>query len=93
MAYHRQMKKEMGFPDEKVYTMLNEMTEALVNKIAAPEKILMKVQVMDCDTRISIPEDEIERAASFIRKGGRVNISFVPVTEDTSLKIIEKILY
>jgi biofilm PGA synthesis lipoprotein PgaB len=93
MSYHRQMKREMGFSNERIYEMLNFMTETIANKIAEPEKILMKVQVMDWDTRIAIPEDEIERVASFIRKSRKVNISFVPVTEDTSLEVIEKILY
>lgn len=92
MAYHRQMKKELDFSDERTYKMLDDMTEAVVNKVGEPEKILMKVQVMDWDTRISIPEDEIEMASNFIKKDRKVNISFVPITEDTSLEIIKKIL-
>ncbi|MBI3599273.1 MAG: family 10 glycosylhydrolase [Nitrospinae bacterium] len=91
MAYHRQMKKEMGFPDERIYEILNDMTANITNKIAAPEKILMKVQVIAWDTRISIPEDEIERVSRFIKKGGDVNMSFVPVTEDTPLGIIKRL--
>ncbi len=93
MAYHRQIKKELGFSDEKTYNMLNNMTDAVVNMVGEPEKILMKVQVMDWDTRTAIPDDEIERTADFIKSSRKVNISFVPVTEDTSLEAIEKILY
>lgn len=90
MAYHRQMKRELGFSDKKIYEMLSMMTDSIIDKVGT-SKILMKVQVMDWDTKASIPEDEIEMVSKFIKKGGDVNMSFVPVTEDTPLGIIKRL--
>ncbi|MBI5748619.1 MAG: hypothetical protein HZA00_05785, partial [Nitrospinae bacterium] len=89
MAYHRQMKRELGFSDEKIYEMLSMMTDSIIDKVGT-SKILMKVQVMDWDTKASIPEGEIETAINSIKNGRDINLSFVPVTEDTPLNIIEK---
>ena len=89
MAYHRQMKRELGFSDKKIYEMLSMMTDSIIDKVGT-SKILMKVQVMDWDTQLSIPEDEIETAINSIKNGRDINLSFVPVTEDTPLNIIEK---
>ena len=91
MAYHRQMKRELGFSDDKIYDMLNNMTKTIISKVGNADSILMKVQIMDWDTKASIPEDEIERVSKFIKKGGDVSISFVPVTEDTPLGIIKRL--
>jgi len=90
MAYHRQMKRELGFSDKKIYEMLSMMTDSIIDKVGT-SKILMKVQVMDWDTKASIPEDEIEMVSKFIKKGGDVNMSFVPVTEDTPLGTIKRL--
>jgi len=84
------MKKELGFSDKKIYELLNEMTESILSTVGKPDKILMKVQVIDWDTKASIPEDEIETAINSIKNGRDINLSFVPVTEDTPLNIIEK---
>ncbi|MBI3585126.1 MAG: family 10 glycosylhydrolase [Nitrospinae bacterium] len=89
MAYHRQMKRELGFSDKKIYEMLSMMTDTIIDKVGT-SKILMKVQVMDWDTKASIPEGEIETAINSIKNGRDINLSFVPVTEDTPLNIIEK---
>ncbi len=89
MAYHRQMKRELGFSDKKIYEMLSTMTDSIIDKVGT-SKILMKVQVMDWDTKLSIPEGEIETAINSIKNGRDINLSFVPVTEDTPLNIIEK---
>ena len=89
MAYHRQMKRELGLPDKKIYEILSMMTDSIIDKVGT-SKILMKVQVMDWDTQLSIPEDEIETAINSIKNGRDINLSFVPVTEDTPLNIIEK---
>lgn len=89
MAYHRQMKRELGFSDNKIYEMLSMMTDSIIDKVGT-SKILMKVQVMDWDTKASIPEGEIETAINSIKNGRDINLSFVPVTEDTPLNIIEK---
>ena len=89
MSYHRQMKRELGFSDKKIYEILSMMTDSIVDKVGT-SKILMKVQVMDWDTQLSIPEGEIETAINSIKNGRDINLSFVPVTEDTPLNIIEK---
>ncbi len=89
MAYHRQMKRELGFSDKKIYEMLSMMTDSIIDKVGT-SKILMKVQVMDWDTKLSIPDGEIETAINSIKNGRDINLSFVPVTEDTPLNIIEK---
>ena len=89
MSYHRQMKRELGFSDKKIYEMLSMMTDSIIDKVGT-SKILMKVQVMDWDTQLSIPEGEIETAINSIKNGRDINLSFVPVTEDTPLNIIEK---
>jgi biofilm PGA synthesis lipoprotein PgaB len=90
MAYHRQMKRELGFPDKDIYEMLGRMTDSIINKVGDLDKILMKVQVMDWDTKLSIPEGEIETAINYIKNGREINISFVPVTEEMPLNIIER---
>src|SRR3989338_5879002 len=69
------MKKELGFSDKKIYELLNEMTESILSTVGKPDKILMKVQVIDWDTKASIPEDEIETAINSIKNGRDINLS------------------
>ncbi|MEK6589325.1 MAG: poly-beta-1,6-N-acetyl-D-glucosamine N-deacetylase PgaB [Nitrospinota bacterium] len=91
MAYHRQMEKELGLSGDEIYRMLSEMVGTITNKVNDPQKILIKVQLVDWDTKRDISDTEIEKVIHSVKKNGNVSLSLVPVTEDTSLEVIKKV--
>ncbi|MFV1951675.1 MAG: poly-beta-1,6-N-acetyl-D-glucosamine N-deacetylase PgaB [Nitrospinota bacterium] len=90
MAYHRQIKKELQLSNKELYIFLKDMTTKMIDLIDNPNKILMKVQVVDWDTNIPIPHREIDKVFESITSQGRVSLAFTPVTKYLPLKVIRK---
>ncbi len=90
MAYHRQIKKELQLSNNDLYIFLKNMTTRLIDLIDNPNKILIKIQVVDWDTNAPIPNREIDKVFKSITSQGRVSLAFTPVTKHPPLKVIRK---
>ncbi len=88
MAYHRQIEKELHLSRAAVYEKISAMTSTLVNLIDDGNKILMKVQMADWDTRKQIPASEADEVFQRINDQGRVSLAFIPYSSRVPLDII-----
>ncbi len=88
MAYHRQIKKELRLSDGEVYEKIAGMTSSLLKLIDDPNKIMMKIQIRDWDTRKEIPSFEVDEVLRRINSQGRVSLAFVPYSAKLSLNVI-----
>jgi len=88
MAYHRQIKKELRLSDGAVYEKIAGMTTRLLRLIDDPNRIMMKIQIRDWETRKEIPSYEVEEVLRRINSQGSVSIAFVPYSAELSLDVI-----
>jgi hypothetical protein len=88
MAYHRQIRKELHLSEAAAYDTISDMTATLLNLIDDGNKVLMKVQMADWDTRRQIPSFEADEIFRRINNQGRVSLAFVPYTSKVPLEII-----
>ncbi|NVM57138.1 MAG: hypothetical protein HWN51_03340, partial [Desulfobacterales bacterium] len=88
MAYHRQMKKELHLSDAATYEKISRMTATLLKVIEDPNKILMKVQMADWDTRKQISPFETDEIFQRINNQGRVSLAFIPYSAKAPLDVI-----
>lgn len=88
MAYHRQIRKELGLDEAAVYDSIAGMTARLLKIIDRPDRILMKIQIQDWDTQKQIPFFEVDEVLRRITSQGRVSLAFVPYSAKGSLDVI-----
>ena len=66
------------------------MTKNLTRLVEDPNKILMKVQIIDWDTAYPIPAEEIDSAFKAIIQGGKVSLGYIRSTQEAPLHVIRK---
>lgn len=88
MAYHRQMRQELGLSEEAAYDQISNMTARALRLVDNPHKILMKVQMTDWKTRKQIPPYEASKVFESINDQGQVSLAFIPYSPSTPLAII-----
>jgi hypothetical protein len=88
MAYHRQIKDELGLSEEGAFDEMSKMTASLLRVVEDPYKIVMKVQMTDWKTRKQISSYEANQVFERISDEGKVSLAFVPYSHRVPLQII-----
>jgi biofilm PGA synthesis lipoprotein PgaB len=77
MAYHRQIMREKNLNLDAVFEMISNITRKGLAAIGKGDKLLMKVQTIDWDTRETVPSDELRKVFEAIKRGGDVSLAYV----------------
>lgn len=77
MAYHRQMMKEKRLNLDNALDMISDITRTGVDIIGNKDKLLMKVQSVDWDTKEAVPSDELKLVFESIKKAGGTSLAYV----------------
>ncbi|MBI3354561.1 MAG: family 10 glycosylhydrolase [Nitrospirae bacterium] len=77
MAYHRQIMKEKNLSLDAAFEMISDITRKGLAAIGKGDKLLMKVQTIDWDTREAVPDGELIRVFEAIKRGGDVSLAYV----------------
>lgn len=77
MAYHRQIMKEKNLSLDAAFEMISDITRKGLAAIGKGDKLLMKVQTIDWDTRDAVPDSELIRVFEAIKRGGDVSLAYV----------------
>lgn len=77
MAYHRQMMKEKRLNLDNALDMISDITRTGVDAIGNKDKLLMKVQSVDWDTKEAVPSDELKKVFEAIKRAGGVSLAYV----------------
>ena len=77
MAYHRQMMREKRLNLDDALNMISDITRIGLDTIGNKDKLLMKVQSVDWDTKEAIPSDELKMVFESIKKAGGANLAYV----------------
>jgi biofilm PGA synthesis lipoprotein PgaB len=79
MAYHRQMMSEKGLPAiDAAVGLLGEISSRAVLLVGRPERVGIKLQIVDWDTGAPIGSGELGRAASGLFGIDKISLVFVP---------------
>jgi biofilm PGA synthesis lipoprotein PgaB len=90
MSYHRQIGKELSLSEEEALGVLSTMSRRAVRAVGHPEKIIMKIQALDWDTRQIIPREELDRALEAAAPVEGISLAFVRSRSDPPLDVIRK---
>ncbi len=90
MGYHRQMKKELSLSTEGALETLSTLGRRAVRVVGVSEKVIMKIQVLDWDTRQLLPRKELDRALAAASRKPGISLAFIRSAEDPPLDIIRK---
>lgn len=90
MAYHRQMREELGLSLEEVCTLVRRMSLSLYAG-ARPERAVIKLQIRDWQDASPIPLEEISQVTAAVLEGARgtgvvPNLAVVPYRSAEDLK-------
>ncbi|MBI5180056.1 MAG: hypothetical protein HZA05_01475, partial [Nitrospirae bacterium] len=77
MAYHRQMMKEKRLNFNDALNIISDITRIGLDAIGNKDKLLMKVQSVDWDTKEAVPPDELKKVFETIKKAGGVSLAYV----------------
>lgn len=77
MAYHRQIMKEKNLSLDAAFDMISDITRKGLAAIGKGDKLLMKVQTIDWDTRETVPDAELIRVFEAIKRGGDASLAYV----------------
>lgn len=88
MSYHRQIAKELSYSPAEALDAIAVLSRQAVAAAGAPEKVIVKIQSLDWDTRKLLPGDEIDRALGAASPG--VSLAFVRSLDDPPLEVIKK---
>ena len=86
MAYHRQIQDELGITYGDVIKFVTTMTREAKKKINPSDKVLMKVQIVDWDTSVALPPEEVDDVVEGILQEGGISIALVPYAGQQHLK-------
>lgn len=85
MVYHRQIQDELDMSYSDVIKFVTMMTKEAKKKIH-PDKVIMKIQIVDWNTSAVLPPEEIDDVLEGILKEGEINIALVPYAGQQHLK-------
>lgn len=86
MVYHRQIGKEMNIKGRELDRVIALIVERSLQIVNGPEKVLIKMQIMDWNSKEVIPYDEVERVLKLVLQIGGSNLAFVPYKKDFDFK-------
>lgn len=89
MAYHRQSMKEMNMDEKKAMRLMAEVAQKAIASVGDPSRVMMKLQILDWNSREIIPEAEIEVILKEIFNKGPVSLAFVPYVEQFPLHLLK----
>ena len=78
MSYHDQIKKELDLTDEQSINKVKTIAANLLRIVGDPNKILMKVQIVDWDNGRMLKEANLDKVMAGIESVSRFNIALVP---------------
>ena len=90
MAYHRQIQDELDMTYGDVIKFVATMTREAKKKINPSDKVLMKVQIVDWDTSVVLPPEEIDEVVEGILQEGGISIALVPYAGQQHLKKLSR---
>ncbi len=91
MAYHIQMQDELKKEPFYIEWLIEKMTREAVERVGSPSKVIMKVQTIDWNTRIPLPDKEIIDLLKRINSVNNVSLAVVPYRIDFPFDNIGKI--
>jgi hypothetical protein len=74
MSYHRQMKREMHLDDAEVAATLGTLASRARPLAGEERRIIFKIQTLDWDSRLPIPEDEWRSIRSQVESMGTFSV-------------------
>jgi hypothetical protein len=77
MAYHRQMMKEKRLNLADALNIISDITRIGLDAIGNKDKLLMKVQSIDWDTKEAVPSNELKMVFEAIKRVGDVSLAYV----------------
>ncbi len=75
MSYHRQMKSELSLDDARLRELLSETVRRARSLAIAEARIIFKVQTIDWESRLPIPEAEWTAVRGFFEEAGRFSLA------------------
>jgi biofilm PGA synthesis lipoprotein PgaB len=92
MAYHRQMRKEMGLSKKKTWAILRDIPRLCLNQVHPPERVAIKLQIIDWETQSPLPEEEILQALNSLITYRRISLLLTPIHNHLPLILIPNYL-
>ncbi len=93
MAYHRQMMREKSIGKiDDLAPLMSEICKNALFVAEEPERVVMKLQVLDWDTGLVIPPGELKTIASYLCDADKISIAFVPFRSDAPLGEVRDVL-
>jgi len=83
MAYHRQIKEELGLTTmEETLSQIARLTEKAVEMAGDPARVLIKVQVVDWKNSRLLPQEETEKVLRTVGEKPGIHVAVVPYQPD-----------
>jgi len=90
MAYHRQTMRELNMDEKKAMALMAEVAEKAVRSVKDPNRVLMKVQILDWKGYEVIPQKEVEEILDGMLNHGEVSLAFVPYVSQFPLHLLKE---
>ncbi len=79
MTYQNQMMKELGIDLNEAGVLITANTENAINVMGDPDRVIMKIQTMEWDTRTPLPQREIRFIYQKVESASKeVGVALVP---------------
>jgi biofilm PGA synthesis lipoprotein PgaB len=78
MAYHRQMAGELRMSAEETKELIEALVREAVSMVGSPEKVMIKFQTRDWNTRERINDSEVVEMLRSVRSVDDVSLTLVP---------------
>jgi biofilm PGA synthesis lipoprotein PgaB len=78
MLYHRQMQKELGLSKARCQSLLKEGAQYACKVVGNPGKVLLKMQTVDWDRGVRIPNSEMSEVFSVLKQEPRTGWALIP---------------
>ncbi len=85
MLYHRQMQKEMGLSSNRTEAVVAEGVRYACLAAGDPSRVLLKLQTVDWDTGMRIPNTELGRMFSHLKKQPSAGWALIPAGKSLDL--------
>lgn len=89
MLYHRQMMRELNLPAESVFALIEKGLKPAAAEADFPQRLLIKIQAVDFDTRQTVPREELEALIRRVKALGPVSLALVMSGRAGELELIK----
>ncbi len=88
MLYHRQMQRELGLTQARLFDLMNSEIEQFLAASGPPSRAVVKFQTVDWETGRAIPDAELRRCLALLAGHPGISAALVPAGAGLNLKLV-----